>query len=93
MSIEEQLRAALADVGELQRALEGIKNALFPAAATEVRDGHPIEVSRNAYYNLAGAQYDLERTRKADDTSLNTIRRVMGQLKAASKILDDQFIE
>jgi hypothetical protein len=54
----------------------------------EVRDGVEWSVGGDAYYNLMGALYDLERGEKVDKTgSIRTIRRVLQQLGAASEVL------
>lgn len=45
-------------------------------------------VSGDAYWNLAGALNDLERT-GADATRIRTIKRVQQQIKEVSKVLQE----
>ena len=65
-------------------ALHAIDNALFP----ETREQQGLRVSGHAYWNLAGARIDLERT-VADAVCIRTIQRVQQQLLDVAKILHE----
>ncbi len=59
------------------------------AAIYEVRrkTGKNTYTSSHARYNLEGALLDLERTGKADEICLKTIRRVLTQLAKIEELL------
>ena len=65
-------------------ALHAIDNALFP----ETREQQGLRVSGHAYWNLAGARIDLERT-GADPACIRTIQRVQQQLREGATILHE----
>jgi hypothetical protein len=65
-----------------EAALHAISEILSPPPGIE--DG--LQVSGDAYWNLAGALMDLERL-GADPVCIRTIRRVQQQLKEVSNVL------
>ena len=65
-----------------EEALEEIKKALFPPP----RRAGGAMVSGDAYWNLAGARTDLERT-GASPVCLRTIERVQRQLVEVADVL------
>ena len=50
--------------------------------------GHRI--STHAYWNMAGALIDIERTGRCDAVSLATLKRVHGQLREIRKLLEEE---
>lgn len=80
-----ELSSAKAENEQLRVAVDGVRNALFPADEIDPDGGH-LRLSNDAGDNLEGALTDLEH-QQADPVCIRTIARVLGQIEGARAAL------